>query len=132
MTETYAYFWVSQFDGTTESMSERIGLQPTRAYLKGETNNRDKIQKYSGWELHSPLPRDEEFLEVHIAALLQVLEPVRENLAAVRPSCTMGIICVGYYSGNPGFELSEELISRCAALRLGIQFDLYCCGEAGE
>ena len=132
MTETYAYFWIEDFHESIKEISSRIGLQPTRAHLQGELNERGRPCRASHWEIYSAVPRDEEFLDAHITAVVDLLEPAREKLIALHATHQMGIMCVGYYGGNPGFNLSEELVARCAALRLGLQFDLYCTGGPSE
>jgi Domain of unknown function (DUF4279) len=78
------------------------------------------------------LDHSEIFLDAHIEAVLNLIEPKRSLIAELQAhDYKIGINCVGYYDGtHPGFRLSAKLISRLAAFSFDVDFDLYClCGE---
>lgn len=124
--DTYAYFWVRGFDCPPEAISERLGILPSEVTLKGELLRGGRVRETSYWSVLSPLARGNEFLDSHIDALLEILEPVAVKIRAIQNEYEVGINCVGYfYSSNPGFHLSREVIGRLSALKLSVDFDLY-------
>ena len=128
--ETYAYFWVADFDVPHDAITAAVGLSPSRAWNKGEPAPSGRPAKSSRWELHSVLPRDEIFVDKHIEALVPVLEPRARAIIDLGTRYECGISCVGkFYDANPGFHLSADLIARLAALKLPVDFDLYCYSE---
>ena len=125
--ETYAYLWVREFDPPHSQISDLLGLEPTEAFVEGDPWIKDRKRPFSSWHLKSPLPRTEIFLDAHIEALFDILEPKRDRLAEVAAKYEVGMNCVGYYySAHPGFHLSAEVVRRCADLNLSMDFDLYC------
>jgi len=129
--ETYAYFWVSGFENPHSEISDLLGLAPTKAWQRGEQREYIPKQKESGWEFHSPLQKNEIFMDAHISALLEILEPKKIEIAKLQNEYEIGINCVGYFRcTNPGFHLDSQLIKKCAELNLSIDFDLYCTEEA--
>jgi hypothetical protein len=133
MTETYAYFWIEGFPESPEAISATPRLQPTETKLKGDLLRAGRVRERNCWEPHSPLSRDNLFLEVHIAAVIGLLEPRKDALFSLQGrGLDMGINCVGYYESGPGISLTPDLLARCAALRLGIDFDLYCTGPDSD
>ena len=125
--DTYAYFFVREFDGDPEQISDLLGLVPTRTWQRGELGVGGRQREFNNWELHSPLPRTEIFQDSHLAALLDILESERERVLSVISKFECGLQGVGYYTNeNPGVHMSADLISRTAAFGLSIDFDLYC------
>lgn len=128
---TYAYFWVADFDCAPADITQAIGLKPTNVVLKGEPLKNGKLRQRSFWELHSSLPRSEVFQDAHLTNLMSKLLPKVEAITKVGSRYVVGINCVGYYTNvNPGFHMSAELIKQCAQLGVSIDFDLYNSGEA--
>lgn len=129
--DTYAYFFVSNFAGSAQEISDLLQLEPSCTWLKGELNSRGRPQAFSRWEFHSPLPRTEVHQDRHLQALLDVLEPRRDRILEAVASFDCGLQCVGYYTDeNPGFHMDAKLVSSLAALGLSVDFDLYCyCGH---
>jgi hypothetical protein len=124
---TYAYFYVREFDGEAERVTELLQLTPTRTWKKGEPGPGNRPRKFSTWELHSSLPRTEIFQDSHLAVLLEVLEGRREQVLQLASKYKCGLQGVGYYRNeNPGFHMDSQLISRIAAFGLSVDFDLYC------
>ena len=131
--ETNAYFWVSGFEPPFSRISELLGLEPSEAWHKGDPGKYIAQQKESHWQLFSPLPKNEIFLDSHISALIKILEEKKDQIEKLKEQYEVGISCVGYYKcANPGFHLSEELINKCSSLGLSLDFDLYCLGDENE
>ena len=133
--ETYAYFYVCGFEGNASVITRKIEVEPTRIWHKGDTCLPNKTRTYSNWEIHSPLERSEIFMDAHLEAVLDIIEPkVTQILELQAQGCDIGINCVGYYTdANPGFHLSAKLLSRLAAFSFDVDFDLYCsCADDDE
>ncbi len=130
MYDTYAYFWVRGFEVPPSVISRELGLDPTETWVKGEPWLPGRNRSFNTWHLHSPLPRTEVFMDMHLEALLSLLEPQAAAIQSTRSRYEFGINCVGYYHNeNPGFHLSAALIARLHVLALDVDFDLYCCCE---
>ena len=125
--DTYAYFFVREFEGDAEQVSELLQISPTLTWQKNEPHAPGRLRAFSNWELHSPLPRTEAFQDSHLLALLDILEGKREHVLQAISKFRCGLQGVGYYTNeNPGFHISGQLISRIAAFGLSVDFDLYC------
>lgn len=135
--ETYAYFYVANFEGDASAITRKLELEPTRTWHKGDsylpfkTSDFVKTETYSNWEIHSPLERSEIFLDAHIEAVLDLIEPKREQILQFQAQgYDIGINCVGYYHcANPGFHMSAKLLSRLASFSFDVDLDLYCSCE---
>jgi len=126
--ETYAYYWIGQFNCKHEEISQFLGLEPTEIKIKGEPSKYipNRIVKENSWILHSPLPKNEVFQDAHLAELVKVLVPKKEKVLALNEKYETGINCVGYYTNaHPGFGMSKKLISCLASLNVDIDFDLH-------
>ncbi|NHC08724.1 DUF4279 domain-containing protein [Pseudomonas stutzeri] len=125
--DTYAYFYVRDFEGKAEQVTDLLKLTPTRTWMKGELGPANRPRKFSNWELQSSLPRTEAFQDRHLVTLLEALEGRREQILEAVSKYKCGLQGVGYYTNeNPGFHMDSQLISRIAALGLSVDFDLYC------
>jgi hypothetical protein len=125
---TYAYFWVNDFDCEPEFISRILGLEPHRYFKKGDliSENSDRKWKHSFWEYYSSLPRTEPSQDAHISNLIKVMLEKKKEISQLQSKYEVGINCVGYYhNSNPGFHMSAELIKSCAELGISIDFDLY-------
>ncbi len=130
--KTYAYFYVSDFAGEASEITCKLGLEPTKTWLKGDAWLPNKPRAFSCWELYSPVDCAEIFLDTHLKAILDIIEPKRTQILELREQgYSIGINCVGYYyDAHPGFNLSAELLSRLSTFSMDIDFDLYClCAE---
>jgi len=133
MSKTYAYFFVAGFENSPEDISQKLNLQPTKTWRKGDEWLPLKTRTFDNWEIHSTASQEEIFLDIHIKSVLEIIEPKRKQILELQNlGYEMGINCVGYfYDEHPGFGLSSELITRIASLSLDIDFDLYClCKES--
>jgi hypothetical protein len=127
MYDTYAYFWVRGFAGSPAMVTDELGVHPTESWSAGDPWIPGKPREFGSWHLHSPLPRSEAFMERHLEALLERLEPFADRIHTIRQRFEAGINCVGsYHDEHPGFHISAALISRLHALALDVDFDLYC------
>jgi hypothetical protein len=126
--DTYAYFWVSDFECDPEEISILLDLKPQRTFRKGDlinANGKAKI-KNSFWQFASSLPRTEASQDAHISNLIEVMLQRKDVIIQLQDKYEVGINCVGYYhDSNPGFHMDADLIKSCAALGVSIDFDLY-------
>ena len=128
--ETYAYFWVADFDCKPEDITDSLRLEPTKVTLKGEPLTNGRSRRRSHWEYHSTLPRSEMFQDAHLSNLMVELLPRVNNIKKISTRYEIGISCVGYYTNvNPGFHMNIDLINQCAQLGVSIDFDLYNSSE---
>ena len=132
--ETYAYFWINGAF-TTSEITDIIGLFPTEVHEKGDAKKYRpaKAWEESWWKFHSPLRRDEIFIDAHISALLELLESKKDVIEKLQSKYETGISCVGYYTdAHPGFHMNEKMIQSLANLKLSVDFDLYCLCDHDE
>ena len=133
--DNYAYFYVSDFEGDASEITRKLELEPTQTWHKGDVWFRaPRLRPESNWQIHSPVDRSEIFLNSHIEAVLDIIEPKKARILEIQEQgCTIGINCVGlYYDAHPGFTLSANLLSRLAAFSMDVDFDLYCLGADEE
>jgi hypothetical protein len=131
--DTYAYFWVTGFDCSIAEITQQMGIEPTRAWNKGDPGTYKRQMAFSGWDLYSPSPRGDKFIHEQLEALLPVLEERAAAVHSIAAKYDAGINCVGYFENySPGFHLSKETVSRVAALGLSVDFDLYCSDDTSE
>ena len=126
--ETYAYYWVSGFECSHDEISQYLDIEPTEIKIKGEQSKyiKNRVVTNNSWILHSPLPRDEECQDAHLAELVKLLFRKKEQILALNEKYKTGMKCVGYYTNvHPGFGMSKKLIKCLAALNVDIDFDLY-------
>ena len=129
--DTYAYFWVSDFDCDPKVISDILGLKPSRSFKKGDliSDKSNHRRKFSSWEYLSSLPRSEPCQDAHISNLIEVMLKKKDAIKILKEKYEIGINCVGYYhDANPGFHMSAELINSCSTLGISIDFDLYTVG----
>lgn len=125
---TYAYFWVSDFDCEPNDISELLWLKPTEIQRKGDliSEKSGRKRRQSSWKYHSSLPRTEPSQDAHLKNILDVIQERKEVITTLKTMYSVGINCVGfYYNANPGFHMSSELLKACASLEVDIDFDLY-------
>lgn len=115
--DTWAYFYVSKFEGNTSEITRKLELEPTKTWRKGDVWFRaPRLRPESNWQIHSPVDRSEIFLDVHIEALLDIIEPKRAQISELQAQgCDIGINCVGsYYGTHPGFNLALTCRQTCS------------------
>ena len=124
--ETYAYFFVADFECNPSEITKALELEPTEVTLKGQPLTNGRPRKRSSWKVHSSLSREEPFQDAHLSNLVEKLLPKKQQIKEIASKFSVGINCVGYYKNvHPGFHLNKALIAQCAELNLDIDFDLY-------
>ncbi len=137
MTEIRLYLGVFDFGDDPRVVTDLLGIEPTQAWapgtpMPGLAGERGARRRHGRWELASPAgaeaPVDEQ-----LAALLPLLEARSEAIAEAARRYEVGLTCAAYFREvNPGFHLDATLLARLAALRLGLDLDLYCLGARVE
>ena len=132
--DTYAYFFVRDFDCDVSEITGLLGFAPTEAHNRNAPLPSGRRRKFSSWRRVSDLPRDTVFVSEHLEALLPILESHRAEIESVSTKFHLGLQCVGYFTdAHPGFHMTTDLLARVASLKLSIDFDLYCyCGGECE
>jgi len=133
--DTYAYFFVRDFDCDTSDVTQLLRFAPTEANNKNSPLPSGRLRKSASWKRVSDLPRDTVFVSEHLESLLPLLETHHAAIESVASKFSVGLQCVGFYTNaHPGFHMDSGLVRRVAALNLSIDFDLYCyCdGECSE
>jgi hypothetical protein len=128
--EAHVYFAVFEFGQDASVVTALAGFEPTESWVVGQPMRRrpDVTHKHSRWTFKSPLPLSTPVAE-HLDALLSALEPHAPGVRAVRSRFPAHITCAVYFrTHTPGFQLSETLTARVAALALALDFDLYFLG----
>ncbi len=127
MRDTYAYFWLKEFDLHVDDVTRAMGIAPSRAWNRGQPGSYREEMSYSGWDLNSPLGRGDHDVHAHIDALLGVLEARAAVVRSMADRYEAGISCIGFFSAvDPTFHLSRATIARVAALGLCVDFELEC------
>jgi hypothetical protein len=131
--EHHVYFAVFGFGDDPAIVTRAMGVEPTKAWVKGEpTGVRKGMQTHSRWALQSTLPLAEP-IEAHFENLLPQLECRREAVADVRARFQSRLVVAAYWHNvNPGFCFSASVVQRIATLGLEVDFDLYCLGGPGD
>jgi hypothetical protein len=102
-----------------EELSQRLGVQPTRSYRKGERRGpRSPCYSRDGWLFQPPLAETEP-LERHIEALWEVVRPALDYLKALKQHFKIDVFC-GYRSNcdTAGFEVSHTCLQLFTALEV--------------
>ena len=124
--EYNAYFTVTG-DFDPASITELLGLEPTRSWIKGSRNEKTHLErKFSRWSLDSRLARFAP-LEEQIADVLAQLASKRSEISELASSYEKPIMqLVGwFYKNYPGLHFDKELVAGLAELGLSVDFDFY-------
>lgn len=107
-------------------ISERVGMEPTRSWKKGDINPRTKLERtHSRWIVDSRLSKQRS-LEAHVDDVLEQLRPRAEAIRSERMQTDGGLQLVGYFHVDyPGFGLSDRVTEDMAAMKLGFDCDFY-------
>ena len=128
-TKTHVDLAVFGFGDDPGVVSAMMGMQPTKAWVKGERflpKYPDARRTHSRWVLSSGLDKTEP-LEAHLEAILTRLEPMRAQIEQVAKRFPVEIRVAQYlHEVNPQFGLEADVLRRFANLGLAIQFDQYC------
>ena len=122
--------WGDDLDPAT--ISTHLALTPSRAFKRGDIRGQHGVWRHGCWGLTS---EDQVFstdLALHIAWVLDKLEPVQLQLQALRedPGISADVFCFwASATGNGGPVFSPTLLGRLAALNLVLGLDIYFVGE---
>ena len=124
--QAYAYLRLIDFPCTIQEMTQRIGLQPTQAWLAGDPAPSPRPpRKFSAWHLRSRLPMSE-IVEQHIIDVLDQLSGREAVLREIAQGCKVTMECVGYFHEYyPGFTLEADTIHRLSECGASIDLDFY-------
>jgi hypothetical protein len=110
-----------------EEVEAMLGLHATRTHRKGDRrgDRNDAVWRESLWSLESPQGKDRDLPE-HLDWLLDALEPKLDVLRSFSVKYRVDLFC-GFSSGTGqgGFALDHDRLSRIAKLGVPIVFDLY-------
>ncbi len=130
--ETKAYFGVFEFGDDPSVVSKIMGVEPTKAWIKGEHYSKkhpSAIRTHSRRMLESGCGKNES-IETHIDALLKRLENLTEQVKKITNIYSARIgVAQYFYEVNPQFVLKPETVKKLANLEVEIYFDQYCLNE---
>jgi hypothetical protein len=115
---------------TSDAISQRLALQPTRSYDAGDHVDAKRyphgpFRKQALWNLTSRLPRTAS-LAAHLQSLVGVLDSRRAALALLRSVTAPRFYCglFGDYEMAAGFDIPADVIAWCSDI-LEISLDCY-------
>ncbi|HEU5415040.1 MAG TPA: DUF4279 domain-containing protein [Candidatus Angelobacter sp.] len=112
---------------TPEDISERLGLTPSRSWIKGESDRKKaslNMAKWNGWIYDSGCHSDVS-LQEQVAALLHALEPMQDSVRRISDLCDVAVSLVAYSGPNKSIFLSKKLVALIAALGAHFDFEMY-------
>lgn len=129
----YAYVSIAS-DGTHDTVTARLGMQPSEAWNAGDLNERSgRPFPCTRWMRESGLD-DTHPLEAHIAALLSMFRGKGEAIRALLADHDVTLQCVGYYAidQGPGVHFERETVRQVAELGMAMDCDFYVLGDQGH
>jgi len=97
--EQYAYLTVVG-DFRPESVTAKLGLEPSEAWKKGDQNERTHLErKFSRWSIDSRLERSAS-LEDHVRDVLEQVLPNADQIRQVATECKVWVQLVGFFHNN--------------------------------
>lgn len=118
------------------TITSRIGIQPSKAHIKGSTMTKHPSLVYSTgyWGIDSTVPSDRP-LEEHLSYLLDLLEPRALLIKEFKEAgFTMGLYC-GFFTSDVGLgsiiELEPDILRRITNIDISLELHIYCCDEVG-
>jgi len=114
------------FDGSPNSITAALGLQPSRAWVANDPEVKGPLGKEGGWILKSELPTTCTPAD-HVMALLGKLPRGLDVLGTVRGWHGFFLCAVYVRSSTPPIFLEAPLIAAIAKLGIGLDVDLYVC-----
>lgn len=122
---------IVEFPCHPDLITERLGIQPTKAWLKGGSINHPNGSKYkqNGWELSSSVDKHAEFGE-HIRSLIEQLKPHLERFAEVSNQYYTELSCAVYMyfdsdQSTPWLHFTKEELQFFDQIGAAVDFDLY-------
>jgi Domain of unknown function (DUF4279) len=131
MDETYPELYVTlelaSPDIPPSEITERLGLQPTKAWRAGDADAPLPRHRENVWILRLPARPAIDFADL-VEELLLELDPSRVELVALAqdPRTSARLKCVGYMTSIvPAIYFENELLARISALRVDLDVDLF-------
>jgi hypothetical protein len=115
---------------TSEAVTQRFGIEPTRVHERGEPvcwrNPNSKLREETTWYLQSGIPETQPLAD-HLADLLDQMEPRRPILTSLLDEgCEFDWFChLEAQSLGNMVRVDALLVGRLAALGGAITFDIY-------
>lgn len=126
MTTIDAYFSIYGFECSAQKITEKLNLQPTDTWLKGEKiENTIRTYDHNGWELQSPLPQSafpEEHLKWFFSKLPKVLNVANEFSGDITTQISFFIMVEDV---RPPLSFDNEIIQKLSFLNAGLEIDIY-------
>lgn len=116
---------VTDFQEHPSKITEILGVQPSKSWLKGDLiNERTTIRyKQNGWKITPPL-LDNNSLSTNINTLFNVIEPFMGNFNKL-PYCVVEISCCIYvYEYMPEIFVEPYLVKKISEINAGLDIDI--------
>lgn len=114
---------------TPEQMAVMIGLEADRSWRIGDKRGKSQIlQTTNGWSVSSGLDEGDS-LDEHLGSLLRRLQPVASGIARLSGQASIEISCAVYAEKPPALAFPPHLVQQLAALKTGLDIDLYIMGQ---
>ncbi|HXT02105.1 MAG TPA: DUF4279 domain-containing protein [Elusimicrobiota bacterium] len=136
-TETRVRFNIVDFDFDPASITETLGVQPTKTWKIGEPRYAPEISaqragsplaywKNNGWVLKSSLAEDRT-VDDHVEALIKILAPCWGQLKELAPKCyfELAVTMRMFNVDRPPLWFDASLIKKLAELNAHVDVDLY-------
>ncbi|MBI2011745.1 DUF4279 domain-containing protein [Candidatus Daviesbacteria bacterium] len=126
--KTYVWFAIYDFTSSPEHLTQKIGLKPTEAWVKGSTKPFGKgkvIIRENTWKLTSSLPITES-VEKHLSFLLETLRPYKAAILDVAEKCLIEFGCAIYMKDyNSGLHIDKKILKEIAEYNAELDVDIY-------
>jgi hypothetical protein len=127
VSRTYASFRIVGNNLVPEDINGLLDISPHKSFRKGDKHG-DKSWPHGYWGLTTKDHVDSTVLEVHIAWLLDLLEPNSSNLTKIvqKENFKADIFCFWESkTGHGGPVFSPIILGRLAKLNLVLNLDIY-------
>jgi len=112
---------------TPPEISQRLGLEPERTFLRGERmshrNPLSAIRSRHLWLL--TIPAEGASVEAHLHAACELVRLYRDRFHALADTCTFDAIVAWEVPPQLGFEVSVDQMRILADSGIGLTFSLY-------
>jgi hypothetical protein len=114
---------------TAETITQRVGLNPTRSFAKGtlmsERDPSSRRRTEHLWLLESGEPPEAPMAD-HLAALRVLIEPRRDALRRLGPAVSIDLFLGWTQSSSQGsFTIDGPMTQLLGGIRASVVFDLY-------
>lgn len=125
---TWATLRISGEHLDPSDITARLLIVPSRAFVKGDRRGTDGVWRHGYWGITSQDKVHSTDLQLHIAWLLEQLEPVQEELKALiaQEGIKADVFCFWEFSThNAALVLGPETLRGLGALNLELAVDTY-------